>query len=532
MKKTKIIVAVCWVFIIILGFTCIKLLHDIRSEDMAYSKTIWANGTTPAINADNLNKIEQGVYDAVTEVEDVRTGADGTTYASAGDAVRGQVTNLKNVLDYIKKQMIESSTFDLSYLVYTNDGYFTLGTALTTTHTNFVWFRNSKNKNIINIPVEINSTYNNARICMRDKNGTIIYFVLNVANGYYKINAYNLPAVAVLNTPINTNVQYDVEYKNHKFGVVLIGYTAFLYFDDIYVGNINCTNKIGDEIDALGVGFRGNLGNNSYYGNPKIDSVGAFAHFSFDDQLAVLKDLTDNALTYNSIFDNTALAGLKELHDTYGCVYTLMLFYQDDASSPTFTLNNVTTKFKNEFIKNSGWLKMAYHGQDPSTHAATEMTTQELVNSVKAVYDAIETFAGVCCIDKVPRISYFNCTKEQALALKEAGYIQGLLTADDNRNENCGLDSAERAVVQNYDMYIDYKHEISYFRTELRIDNTSVDGLITAYNNLYNSLNNHKQFIIFGHGYEGERLTKLQTIAEWCFKHNMKFDYPVNYLGY
>jgi hypothetical protein len=32
---------------------------------MAYSKTTWANGTTPAISANNLNKIEQGIYESV-----------------------------------------------------------------------------------------------------------------------------------------------------------------------------------------------------------------------------------------------------------------------------------------------------------------------------------------------------------------------------------------------------------------------------------------------------------------------------------
>lgn len=40
---------------------------------MAYSKTTWANGTTPAINADNLNKIEQGIYDATKGIENVLT---------------------------------------------------------------------------------------------------------------------------------------------------------------------------------------------------------------------------------------------------------------------------------------------------------------------------------------------------------------------------------------------------------------------------------------------------------------------------
>lgn len=31
---------------------------------MNYTKTVWKNGEAPAINADNLNKIEQGIYDA------------------------------------------------------------------------------------------------------------------------------------------------------------------------------------------------------------------------------------------------------------------------------------------------------------------------------------------------------------------------------------------------------------------------------------------------------------------------------------
>jgi hypothetical protein len=32
----------------------------------AYSKTIWVNDQAPALNAVNMNKIEQGIYDAIT----------------------------------------------------------------------------------------------------------------------------------------------------------------------------------------------------------------------------------------------------------------------------------------------------------------------------------------------------------------------------------------------------------------------------------------------------------------------------------
>lgn len=36
---------------------------------MAYTKTNWVNGSSPAINATNLNKIEQGIYDAAAKAD-------------------------------------------------------------------------------------------------------------------------------------------------------------------------------------------------------------------------------------------------------------------------------------------------------------------------------------------------------------------------------------------------------------------------------------------------------------------------------
>lgn len=44
---------------------------------MAYSKTVWNNLSVPALNADNLNKIEQGIADAHNLIENSTLG--GTT---------------------------------------------------------------------------------------------------------------------------------------------------------------------------------------------------------------------------------------------------------------------------------------------------------------------------------------------------------------------------------------------------------------------------------------------------------------------
>ena len=135
---------------------------------MSYTKTTWRNNQSPAINADNLNHIEQGIYDAHdglasannnmelmdnrlqaeiddansdistlesnlaaetsartqqdsvlsarmdtftqlpsgstsgdAELIDIRVGADGTTYSTAGDAVRGQVSDLKSDINKV-----------------------------------------------------------------------------------------------------------------------------------------------------------------------------------------------------------------------------------------------------------------------------------------------------------------------------------------------------------------------------------------------------------------------------------------------
>ena len=39
---------------------------------MAYSKTVWVNDNAPALNATNLNKIENGIYDNAEDIDDIK----------------------------------------------------------------------------------------------------------------------------------------------------------------------------------------------------------------------------------------------------------------------------------------------------------------------------------------------------------------------------------------------------------------------------------------------------------------------------
>ena len=146
---------------------------------MAYTKTTWRNNQSPAINADNLNHIEEGVYEAHQDIAentqnieslttqtgantsaialektqrqqadtaetlarenadnllsarmdtftqlpsgstsgdaeliDIRVGADGVTYPTAGDAVRGQVTDLKSDIGDLTSSVFNGTDLD------------------------------------------------------------------------------------------------------------------------------------------------------------------------------------------------------------------------------------------------------------------------------------------------------------------------------------------------------------------------------------------------------------------------------------
>ena len=74
---------------------------------MAYPGVDWQNkpSTASPINRTNLEIMDNGIIEAdvnatsaKTEVEGIRTGADGVTYSSAGEAVRNQIGNLKSAL--------------------------------------------------------------------------------------------------------------------------------------------------------------------------------------------------------------------------------------------------------------------------------------------------------------------------------------------------------------------------------------------------------------------------------------------------
>lgn len=64
---------------------------------MAYDKTTWQNGQAPYINENNLNKIEQGIYDNSIDIEDLET--------NVGDLTNLETTNKSSLVTAINETL-------------------------------------------------------------------------------------------------------------------------------------------------------------------------------------------------------------------------------------------------------------------------------------------------------------------------------------------------------------------------------------------------------------------------------------------
>lgn len=58
---------------------------------MAYTKTTWVNEGPPAISADNLNKIETGIYNNAEDCDDLLNGKINLNTAAAAGTVDGDL---------------------------------------------------------------------------------------------------------------------------------------------------------------------------------------------------------------------------------------------------------------------------------------------------------------------------------------------------------------------------------------------------------------------------------------------------------
>lgn len=154
-------------------------------------------------------------------------------------------------------------------------------------------------------------------------------------------------------------------------------------------------------------------------------------HFSIDDCIISLKELTENVHKYNSIFDNSFFNALKALHDVYGAVFSLYIWEEKSG----FNISQVTNVYKSEFESCKKWLKFGFHGSAKFDYLNGEnggRTLAGFIEAYKNAVNSIEHFASTSVLTNTIRLHRYIASKEEIdFLLKEN--IHFLLSAHDNR---------------------------------------------------------------------------------------------------
>lgn len=162
---------------------------------------------------------------------------------------------------------------------------------------------------------------------------------------------------------------------------------------------------------------------------------------SSDDNIRFLKELTEG--DYKSIFDHPYLAVYKKAHDLYGAKVHINLFYCFGDKSRTrfsdgheyFDLSMMTDRYKDEFIANSDWLKLAFHAKDEYPEKPYKFADREKIhNDCVAVCREICRFAGKECISNSTTLHWGEGNREVIRELRALGFTS--LTGYFKRNDN------------------------------------------------------------------------------------------------
>lgn len=256
-----------------------------------------------------------------------------------------------------------------------------------------------------------------------------------------------------------------------------------------------------------------------------------FFHFSLDDFKDAIADIVTKANTYNSIFDNSTFAKLREWHLKFGI--TVSLYVQR-------TMSDIPAKFKNDFIYNKDWMKFGYHGNGESWKTATYKNGKQWWNDF--VNGIMTSIGNYDIIDRVPRNDYFKGTLESCRGERDANCgCLGFLGCDDwsynkeARETNYYLSDEQSTYLDARDRYYDSETQLCIFKTDFRLEQiqqrwSNVKGCLNYYNSAGGSMQAF-DMIVFSHEWNFMQFASdAETIFAWALDKGYRFDFPMNVL--
>jgi len=251
---------------------------------------------------------------------------------------------------------------------------------------------------------------------------------------------------------------------------------------------------------------------------------------SLDDNIWFLKDISNNAGVYRSIFENPYLGFLKQVHETYGTKIHLNIYYQTEG----FNLSQLTDKYKGEWKDNAGWLRMSFHAlQNDPDKPYIQAGYDVVKKDCELVTEQIRRFAGEQLMGPVTTLHWGEATVEGCRALRDSGYtaLAGYFNVDHPEPVSYYLDDVQRRRVNSRFIWRDNREGIIFARMAIIINTLPLDQIVPYLDNLgvnshkpaYADLMIHEQYFYpFYSAYQPDYREKVLTSVRWAVEKGYK----------
>lgn len=270
-----------------------------------------------------------------------------------------------------------------------------------------------------------------------------------------------------------------------------------------------------------------------------------YIHLSFDDVGYCVLNLVNNGALFNSLWDEPFFGLLKNMHDTYGAIFSLYIWN-------VANLANLPSKFKAEFMESSTWLKFGFHSYEEGSLSDTSY------NDAKTAYETFVSnifskIGGVNSIDRMPRLNYFAGNVNALRGLRDAncGCI-GFLNTDDTRSAYY-LTQDELTYLRTHSIWSDRTNGLQFASTVMRLDwfvsgfSSQYDYNVPVEDNPYDELvyrygqpsmaDLYGGLIVFTHEWQtytssytlnDSMVDRIEQVCQFANEYGYDFDYPQN----
>ncbi len=252
-----------------------------------------------------------------------------------------------------------------------------------------------------------------------------------------------------------------------------------------------------------------------------------------DDVIFSLKNIYEHSDEYTSIFDDPFFALYRELHDTYGTHTHMHIYYETVDKS--FNLTMFPDKYKDEFAKNSDWLRLSFHSNadlpdSPYKNASYEQVMEE----GRRVEKEILRFAGPEVIDRVTSQHWADSALPGTRAFRDLGFtvLDAYFLIDKNGDPAVSyyLNAEQTRHAQTRDFWVDTKENIIFVKDDIILNKYPADkvkefleGYLTRPDRAFMYLLIHEQYSYPDYAaYLPDYKERLFAGVEWCEEHGYR----------